>query len=283
MIGLRSRISQIEKLIEEGDDASITYAALECRLAIEGICYERLRVAHDYISHDDLKKWAPRDIVRILIQEVDSKAATSFTLSVSRSPIPDGAGETALEQHHNEEFIAIGEHVGFDPQKLGALWNALANLALHISLPVTKADRIQHYGDSTKIRKKVIEALAEIKRINTGTLIWTGFGKDVSFVCLCGAKNRRRLELLNDGQTVSCIDPNCDETYSFVKSDLSFGRRVFDITCKTCNTQREVPKKMFEKTPIDKHIYFSCEGCGETIYLAWRPMQAQSVAPAGEK
>jgi len=221
MINLGPRISQIEKLIENGDDASITYAALECRLAIEEICYERLRVAHDYISHDDIKKWSPRDIVRILIQEVDSKAATSFTLSVSRSPISDGAEETAVEQQHNEEFVAIGEHVGFDPQKLGALWNALANLALHISLPVTKADRIQRYGDSAKTKKKVIEAFAEIKRINAGTLIWTGFGQEVSFECFCGAKNRRRLELFNDGQTVSCINPNCDETYSFVKSDTS--------------------------------------------------------------
>lgn len=68
MINLEPSISQIEVLMAENTEASLTYAALECRLAIERICYERLRLAHDYISNDDLKRWQPRDIVNILIQ-----------------------------------------------------------------------------------------------------------------------------------------------------------------------------------------------------------------------
>ena len=73
MLNLDPAISKIEELLKENSEARIIYAALECRLAIERICYERLRLAHDYISHDDLKKWQPRDIVKILIQAVEEQ------------------------------------------------------------------------------------------------------------------------------------------------------------------------------------------------------------------
>lgn len=280
MLNLNPAISKIEELVKEDTEASITYAALECRLAIERICYERLRLAHDYISHDDLKKWQPRDIVRVLIQEVDSRAAETFTMSISTSPRPKGAPEPTLEEYQAMEFVPIGTQVGFNPNKLGSLWNALAKLALHINLPMSKADSVPHYGSKDEIKKKVSEALAEIKRIGEGTLMSTGMGEEVSFTCFCGSKNKRRFELLTDGQILSCVNPTCDESYGFVKSDLSFGRRTFEITCRACGTQRDVPKKMIEKLRTDQDIHFDCEGCGETIYVSWRPMQAQKTKSA---
>lgn len=285
MLNLDPAIRKIEDLLSEDTESSITYAALECRLAIERICYERLRLAHDYISHDDLKKWQPRDIVRVLIQEVDSKVAETFTMSISTSPRPEGAAEPTLEEYQSMEFVPIGTQVGFDPNKLGRFWNALAKLALHISLPTNKADNVPHYGDKEAIKKKVSEALAEIKRIGEGTLMSTGMGMggEVSFACFCGSKNKRRLEFLNDGQIVSCINPDCDESYGFVKSDLSFGRRTFEITCRACGTQRDVAKKMVEKLRTDQRIHFDCEGCGETIYVSWRPMQAQKTTPPNQE
>ncbi|WP_237721954.1 hypothetical protein, partial [Vibrio parahaemolyticus] len=43
VLDLSKKVVEIEKLLEEGSDASITYAALECRLTIEYICYERFK------------------------------------------------------------------------------------------------------------------------------------------------------------------------------------------------------------------------------------------------
>ncbi len=164
MIDLSSSISKIEELLAQNTDASITYAALECRLAIERICYERLRLAHDYISHDDLKKWQPRDIVNILIREVDDKTAETFTLSISKEPIPENSAFPSLEDFPAMEFLPIGTQIGFNPERLGRLWNALANLALHITLPTSKDHGVARYGDAKKIRAKVIEALGHVDK-----------------------------------------------------------------------------------------------------------------------
>lgn len=279
MIDLQSSISAIENLLQEGSEASLTYAALECRLAIEQICYERLRVAHEYISHDDLKKWQPRDIVNTLIREVDSNAAATFTFSIGSEPVQKGAPAPTAEDYENMEFLPIGTHIGFDPSKLGKLWNALANLALHISIPETKDTPVVRYGDPEKIREKVSESLAEIKRIGEGTLLMSGFGEEVSFVCSCGMTNKRRLGLLKNGQTVSCINPACEESFTYFEESLEFGHRTLAIVCQKCGSEQDVPTKKIEKLPKDKRLYFSCEGCGEEISIEWRPMQGQKTKP----
>jgi hypothetical protein len=175
MLDLNPVISKIEELLKEDTEASITYAALECRLAIERICYERLRLAHDYISHDDIKKWQPRDIVRILIKEVDSRVAETFTISISTSPRPKGAAEPTLEEYQAMEFVPIGTQVGFNPDKLGSLWNALAKLALHISLPLSKEDTVPHYGSREKSRKrfpKHLQRSSALTRVRSSLLVW---------------------------------------------------------------------------------------------------------------
>lgn len=50
MIYLPPLIDRIKALLAEGTDSSVTYAALEARLALEKVCYDRLRQRHDYIS-----------------------------------------------------------------------------------------------------------------------------------------------------------------------------------------------------------------------------------------
>ncbi|MDT8855053.1 hypothetical protein RNZ50_08490 [Paracoccaceae bacterium Fryx2] len=151
----------------------------------------------------------------------------------------------------------------------------LANLALHIEIPTSKDATVKQYGDKQAIASKVKQALAEIKKISEGTLMSTGMGEEVSFDCVCGSKNKRRLELLKDGQTINCINPNCDESYDYVQSDMSFGRRIFAIVCRACEASRDIPKRMVEKLRTDQHIHFDCDRCSETIYVSWRPMQSQ--------
>ena len=69
MINYASIIERIQALLAEGTEQSITYAALEARLALEKVCYDRLRQAHDYISHAQLRRWQPRDVINTLMSD----------------------------------------------------------------------------------------------------------------------------------------------------------------------------------------------------------------------
>lgn len=274
MINPESSIEAIERFLKDGSDSALTYAALECRLAIERICYERLRIAHDYIAHEDLKKWQPRDVVNQLIQEVDPHAASTFTLEIGTKPLPDGLDPPTPEQFEGMDFVKVGTQVGFDPNVLGKLWNALSHLALHINLPKNKDDHIPQYGDPIRIRAKVEEAFSEIKRIQSGTLISSGIGEVISFACPCGSTSRRRVTLLQNGQEVNCANPECAQSYTYLAAESAFVPRMIDVVCKSCGETHLVPRKLAENLPKNHHIRVIC-ACSQTIFVAWRLKQTQ--------
>lgn len=106
-----------------------------------------MRVAHDYISPHDLRRYRPGDVVKTLLAEVDGNTASNLTISVSRHP--SDTYEIPIDQISDQ----IGAQAGFDPKKLGNYWQSLSNLALHVRLPKSKDDGIPEYGDAAQIRK----------------------------------------------------------------------------------------------------------------------------------
>lgn len=269
-------IETIKKLLHENTDASLTYAALECRLAIELICYSRLRIAHDYISHDDLRGWQPRQIIDALIQEVDPRAGSTFTLSISTEPLEPNADTPTAEDYAEMNWVEVGTQVGFDPKKLGKLWHKLANAALHVRIPQSSSDELRRYGDPQRIREAVFEALTEIERIDGSTLTSSGgTGTTMSFTCSCEMVNKRHHTLLKDQQIVNCISPKCYESYIYLSKTEEFQRRVFTVKCVSCAEENFVPIGYMEKKlKIGSGLCVSCE-CGGETYIEWRLMQAQ--------
>ena len=268
MLGINSNITVIEELLAEGTKQSITYAALECRLTIEQICYDRLRSVHDYISHDDIKKWQPRGVVKTLIQEVDPYITVDQTLSISKEPV----GPSSEDGIVDIEYVEVGTQVGFNANYLGKLWNALANLSLHIPVPKSKSDDISRYGNSEKTRKKIEECLIEFKRISKTTLMMSGFGPEVSFDCFgCDSVNKRRVKTLKDGQVVNCINPKCDESYKVERGeeDIWFERRKVVFNC-SCENQLALCLNHVGRSKLNETIRVVCPDCNQANLVSWR-------------
>ncbi len=186
MINLDPVIKHIDALLDEDTDQSVTYAALEARLALERVCYDRFRQRHDYISHEQLRRWQPGAVVNMLIKEVNEHLGKTLTLSISKSPIAPGV---KLE---DDEYMEVGTEIGFNPQNIAKLWNALAKLALYAHLSEHRNDAIPAYGDRPRIRAKVEEVQAELRRLAKGTMTFSGLGEEVKFECSCGELNKRR-------------------------------------------------------------------------------------------
>ncbi|MCC4245305.1 hypothetical protein [Stappia indica] len=271
---LKTNIERISKLKAEGSPESLTYAALECRLAIERVCYERLSLAHDYISHDDIRKWQPKDVVNTLIQEVDSRITASYTFSISKEPISK-EGDLTKEEYEAIEYVEIGTHVGFDPKKMGKLWNAVSHF-LHVKVPKQKHESVTEYGEPDTLAKKIDEVLVELERLSEGTLIAGGLGETVKFKCECGAENKRRVSLLKEGQTVSCINPICLESWSVrVEGDeISFMRKEISVPCRSCLVESTFPEKAIFNLKLDQTGSFTCRECNKTNFFKWKMYSA---------
>lgn len=268
MLGIQENIKIIEDLIAEDTPQSIVYAALECRLTIEQLCYQRLRLAHDYISHADVKKWQPKDVVKTLIQEVDANLTEGLTVSVSEK----SSDYYRSNPEEEIQYVDIGTQVGFSANKMGKLWNALSNLALHVPIPKDKHENISKYTNSEKTKRKINECLSEFRSLSETTLIVSGFGPDVSFDCLgCESINKRKFDMLDDGQIVNCIDPKCDESY-FVRKNAEtavFERRKADFLC-ACGHSFAKSHNYLGRLKITDTREVDCPECGLRITVGWR-------------
>lgn len=137
MLHLKKHIKIVEELIKEDIIQSLTYAALECRLTIETICYERLKISYDYLSYDDLRKWQPKDVVKQLITDANELADEEFSIAIATIETDDKK-PTIIKEYKSLNYIDLGTQTKININKLGGLWNALSNLALHVSLPKSK-------------------------------------------------------------------------------------------------------------------------------------------------
>lgn len=269
MIDLEPTIKRINVLLAEGTDQSVTYAALEARLALERVCYDRLQQHHDYISHAQLRKWQPAAVINTLIADVDEHAAVTRTFSVSKGPAVPGRDPA------DEEYVTLGTEVGFNPKLVGELWNALSGLALHVRLPKKRGDHIPEYGDASAIRLKVEEVVKELERLSATTMTFSGFGPEVSFTCSCGEKNKRRASLLKEGHSVFCINPNCKASYKVTKDkdEFTFESELTRVNCEECNEVNAWPVRVFYSMKYDETASFNCRSCGFKNRVRWRLMR----------
>jgi hypothetical protein len=275
MIDLAPIIERIEALLADATDASVTYAALEARLALEKVCYDRLRQRHDYISHDQLKRWQPGAVVLTLMNEVDAHIGQTTILKMGKNP---------SVQPEDDDYVEIGTEMGFNPKRVAKMWQALANLALHVRLPEHRNDHIPAYGDKAQIRAKVGDVVAELKRLSKGTMTYSGFGEEVHFTCSCGEKNRRRAGLLRDGQHVHCINPDCKQTWKAVQESDGFGFQqvTVPVNCEQCGAANHMPWRFFLDMKHDEVGSFSCHTCQHKNYVQWRLMQVRRELPPSE-
>lgn len=273
---LDARVARIEALIAKGTAESLTFAALHGRLAIEQICYERLRVAHDYISHDDLKRWQPRDVVNKLIQEVDPAIASDYTVSISKTALREDRQPT-LAEFEAKEYFELGRQVGFDAKKLGKLWNGLGNF-LHVRLPRTSQDEVAVFGSVDDIKKKLQEVLAELHRLRQGTLVSSGTGEIIKFFCGCGVENKRRAALLSAGQVINCVNPKCSDrwTVEVDGADINFRLRLIEIECQSCNTSTQFSEANMLNLQRNQIMEFECRKCAHRNLFMWKLMQART-------
>lgn len=275
MIQLQPVIDRIKALLEQDTDASVTYAALEARLALEKIVYDRLRQRHDYISHDQIKAWTPGEVVKRLMVDVDEHVTDTVVLKMSKSPYVEGVTPPP------EDFVTIGTEIGLRSKKVAKLWQALSNVALHARLPKDKNDEIADYGDKAKARRKVEEVVAELERIAKGTMTFSGVpdGGNVKFDCTCGTENKRRRKLIKHGQHVYCINPKCDQTWKVIVEgdETNFENVTVEVPCRDCGVTNHIPWRIVTGMKYDELLKYPCVECNGTNYVKWHLMQAAPV------
>ena len=107
---------------------AIRCAALEVRLLIEELTYEKLRAASDIIPPAVLKTWQPPQAVKALL-EFDEFADQSFEVQVGEHPTDSDAEQV---------WLSLGSHHALTLQWIRKNYNKVGSL-LHAPQPGDKA------------------------------------------------------------------------------------------------------------------------------------------------
>lgn len=276
MLDISKRLNLIIKLLEEDTVQSLTFAALECRLTLEYLCYERFKLSYSYLSIDDLNGWQPKHVVKQVSQDIDENITKEFRLSISKQSV-DGKLPKTREEFESIEYELLGKQAELNINKLHSLWHGLANIALHIPVPTIFSGQISIYGDKLKIKEKVGQVIQFLQGIDGNLLMGGSMEPVFSFNCFaCDTRISKPTKLLSSPIKVNCISPKCNESYLVEarkkKYDFKITRRFFKFECKHCHEDLDVPSNLFKELKFDQQLNIVCSSCQASLTVIMRPL-----------
>lgn len=275
MLDIQKRIELINSLLEQETEQSLTYAALECRLTLEYLCYERFKLYFSYLSQSDLENWQPKHIIKQVSDQIDDNVTKEFSISISAEKI-DGRSPETREEFESIEYTPLGTQSELKLNELHSLWHGVSNVALHIPVPSILSENINIYGEKDKIRKKVSEVVVFLSNMKGNLLVGGSFGEDYSFNCfVCDTKIKRPVSSLQNKIALSCINPKCQESYVIQKDkhdNFEVIRSVIKFKCLGCNEALEVPTRTFKDLRFNQILNIRCGNCSTLSEVIMRPL-----------
>jgi hypothetical protein len=275
LLDIPKRIAAIECLLEQNTDSSLTYAALEGRLTLEYLCYERFKLVNPYLAVEDLKGWSPRDVVKQVSEEINENIVAGFSLAVS-AETPDCEGTPTQADFEALTYTGGAHQSEIKLNKLHKLWHGLSNVALHIPVPSITTETMSIYGEREKIKAKVENLLEYLHELD-GNMLFSGFiGEVFTFDCLvCEATISKPVKYLSVPRLVHCVTPTCKESYVVSVSEDAHDivRRTFKFPCDNCSIQLEIPAQQFEKLHFQQQLGIKCNACEHVKYVVMQPAE----------
>lgn len=277
MLDIPKRIEIIESLLKENTTQSITYAALESRLTLEYLCYERFKLVYGYLSEEDLINWQPKHIVNQISKDIDEYVDTELTLQISKLPLGDKLPKTK-EDYESIEYVTLGRQSQLNVKKLNKLWHSLSNVALHIPVPNIASGELRIYGDKKNITKKINDVITFLSLCNGNLLVGGHLGLIYSFPCSsCNALIKKPTKYLDAEKIVYCINPKCNESYIVepTKNDnFDHTRRIIKLQCNKCKVDLDIPTNTFKNLKFKEALNINCE-CGTSKTVVMRPQEVK--------
>jgi hypothetical protein len=276
LLDISKRIKVIQSLLEEDTSESLTYAALEARLTIEYLCYERFKLCYSYLSVRDLKNWQPKHVVQQVSEEISEIITKGLSWSISTEPLSEKL-PLSIEDYESLKYTKIGNQSQINLNKLNSFWHGLSNLALHIPVPTTDSGDISIYGDKGNIKNKIEGFLQYLSILKSANLLVGGpLGKIYSFNCIeCNSMIKKPIKQLTSTAVVNCINPKCIESY-LIEPDkdnaYEITRRSINFLCPECNKDIKIARNVFNDLKFQQERRIDCKECQSSQTIIMRPI-----------
>ena len=226
----RLRVDAAKHELASGDDTRLKYAALELRMSMEALTYDRVLAFKDEFPPSEYETWQPRKVMLVLL-EIHPSADADKAYAIGRQE-EEGVPAPILHSLGTERVLNIA-----------ALKKHYDALGSYLHLPSMKQSMEGKTADSVKLRKRCEELAALIDEVLSSPIFNVTLGVFSTMKCFrCERPIRKRVRDAEEA-VAECFD--CHATYSLVPAENG----------------------LHEWHPKGQEVKCAVEGCEETEFL----------------
>ena len=253
--------------LEAPEGGNLQVAALQLRMSMEALTYERAIICAEELGPEAMKTWQPRILMKRIL-EIDPYADKSVTVNYG---IESSFGEKP------ESMKTLGTEHTLSMDSLKKYYDALGSF-----LHVPTIDQIEQgkSHDLNKLRARCCEVAKEIEAVLSSPIRRVSFALMCKSVCLkCGKPLHRRF--IGENRRVECW--HCNATYTMKDAGnrkVEFDPTYVIVICPKEDCEQELT---FWERDIKQGTTLNCEACGSKliIELAVSIMNPNSLPPNG--
>ncbi|AXE34648.1 hypothetical protein DK843_10265 [Chromobacterium phragmitis] len=257
----RESLARAKTELSAGESYRLRFAALELRMAIEAVTYDRTQAYESELPSEVYRTWQPKKLMQQLL-DLEPMADQGSSIAVGREETPGVAASQM--QHRGTEQV-------FDMKAIKAHYDALGSF-LHT--PTLKQLEEQGDADFSKLQTRCEKIIDLLEGVLSSRVFNITLGIFSNIECMnpdCGKTIRRRIqrgadvtkaecfecgftyEIQTGGQgqciwrpileEVPCPSPECTQVFRLAPKEIAPDRRLH---CHACGGRFQIGLALFD-------------------------------------
>ena len=250
----RNSLKRAENFLSNENDQNLKYAALELRMTMEALTYERALAYKDEFPPKEYETWQPRKVMLVLL-DIDPTADKDCSLAAG------------LEEEYGvpaPKMTFFGSEKILNMATLRKHYDALGSF-LHVqSMKQVRAGKPLNF---IKMRSRCETIAAFVREVLSSTVFNVTFGSFATLQCLeCRKPIRRRIPRGQDEVFVDCYE--CVASYRIVQKEddkVAWIPHQHDVKCANSECEHNI-NLWHREVEIGK--YWVCPDCkGQNLFV----------------
>lgn len=244
----RKHLKRYEEELASGDDERLKYAALELRMAMEALTYDRALAYKDEFPPTEYETWQPRKVMSVLL-EIDPTADKDSAIA---GGIEEEIGVPA------PVMTALGAEKVLNMATLRKHYDALGS---YLHAPSLKQSRKCKVQDFQRMKARCEEIASSVSGALSSPVFNITFGNFATVDCIvCGKRIRKRMPQGESEVRAECFE--CGATYTIVakgSGEVVWQPRQQELECTNESCRQKVYVWQHE---VEAGRHWVCKGCG---------------------
>jgi DNA-directed RNA polymerase subunit RPC12/RpoP len=260
----KARLQQAKLELASSNDEHLKYAALELRMAIEAITYDRAQAYRAEIPSSDYAVWQPKKLMQLLL-DIDPSADQKATISIGLEPSP---GVTPSVMH------TLGTDQPLSLLSIKAHYDALGS---YLHLPTLRQVETDTAPDMRKLRARCAEIVRELEGVLSSHVFNSTVGQFATLECIrCSKPIRKRVPANKSQDNAHCFE--CGAPYlvaSLPNGKSEWVPQMAVLKCARCEEAMSVWRDR-----IRAGERFQCSACSAPYAIELRVLP---LAPTSDE